>query len=75
MDTASPSQLGAIRFGVFEVDLRAGELRKQGVKIKLQDQPLNFFRFFWNGPARWLIAKSCGKGSGLPTLSWISTAE
>ena len=29
-----------IRFGVFELDLRAGELRKQGIKIKLQDQPL-----------------------------------
>ena len=28
-----------VRFGVFEVDLRAGELRKQGVKIKLQEQP------------------------------------
>jgi TolB-like protein len=29
-----------IRFGVFEVDLRAGELRKQGAKVKLQEQPL-----------------------------------
>lgn len=28
-----------IGFGVFEVDVRAGELRKSGVKIKLQDQP------------------------------------
>jgi TolB-like protein/DNA-binding winged helix-turn-helix (wHTH) protein len=28
-----------IRFGLFEVDLRAGELRKNGVKIKLQEQP------------------------------------
>ena len=28
-----------IRFGVFEIDLAAGELRKSGVKIKLQDQP------------------------------------
>jgi len=28
-----------IRFGVFEVDLRAGELRKSGLKIKLQEQP------------------------------------
>lgn len=28
-----------IRFGVFEVDLRSGELRKSGVKIKLQEQP------------------------------------
>ena len=29
-----------IRFGTFELDVRGGELRKQGVKIKLQDQPL-----------------------------------
>ena len=29
-----------LRFGAFEVDLRAGELRKNGVKIKLQEQPL-----------------------------------
>ena len=28
-----------IRFGVFEVDLHTGELRKQGLKIKLRDQP------------------------------------
>lgn len=28
-----------IRFGVFELDLRASELRKKGIKVKLQDQP------------------------------------
>jgi eukaryotic-like serine/threonine-protein kinase len=28
-----------VSFGVFEVDLRSGELRKQGKRIKLQDQP------------------------------------
>src|SRR5262250_3118056 len=28
-----------LRFGVFEADLRAGELRKQGVRVKLQEQP------------------------------------
>jgi DNA-binding winged helix-turn-helix (wHTH) protein len=28
-----------LRFGEFEVDLRSGELRKSGDKIKLQDQP------------------------------------
>ncbi len=28
-----------VRFGVFEVDLRAGELRKHGLRIKLQEQP------------------------------------
>ena len=34
--TASPR---SIRFGVFEVDLSARELRKRGVRVKLQDQP------------------------------------
>ena len=28
-----------VRFDVFEVDLRAGELRKHGIKIRLQEQP------------------------------------
>ena len=28
-----------IRFGVFEVDLQSGELRRQGLKVKLQEQP------------------------------------
>ncbi|MGB2901108.1 MAG: winged helix-turn-helix domain-containing protein [Candidatus Acidiferrum sp.] len=35
-ETQAPTIL---RFGVFEVDLRAGEVRKQGVRIKLQEQP------------------------------------
>ena len=30
-----------LRFGTFEVDVRAGELRKQGKRIKLQDQPFH----------------------------------
>jgi eukaryotic-like serine/threonine-protein kinase len=28
-----------LRFGIFEVDLRSGELRKQGARVKLQEQP------------------------------------
>ncbi len=32
---------GILRFGVFEVDVRSGELRKQGVRIKLQEQPFH----------------------------------
>ncbi|PYX03324.1 MAG: hypothetical protein DMG85_19940 [Acidobacteria bacterium] len=43
MESAHPSR-GAVRFGVFEVDLRAGELRKRGVKIKLQDQPFQILQ-------------------------------
>jgi eukaryotic-like serine/threonine-protein kinase len=37
---AQPSRSSpVIRFGVFEVDLRTGELRKQGARIKLQEKP------------------------------------
>jgi TolB-like protein/DNA-binding winged helix-turn-helix (wHTH) protein/Tfp pilus assembly protein PilF len=37
MPEASPPV--RLRFGVFEVDRRAGELRKHGVKLRLQEQP------------------------------------
>jgi DNA-binding response OmpR family regulator len=30
---------GPLRFGVFELDLRPGELRKHGLRIRLQEQP------------------------------------
>src|ERR1051325_7414384 len=30
-----------VRFGVFEVDLEARELRKHGIKVKLQQQPFD----------------------------------
>ncbi len=39
MAPATFSSPGAIRFGVYELDLKVGELRRQGVKIKLQEQP------------------------------------
>jgi TolB-like protein/DNA-binding winged helix-turn-helix (wHTH) protein/Flp pilus assembly protein TadD len=32
-------QLRRLRFGVFEADLRTGELRKHGLRIRLQEQP------------------------------------
>jgi len=36
LDTPSS---GILRFATFEVDLRVGELRKQGKRLRLQDQP------------------------------------
>jgi eukaryotic-like serine/threonine-protein kinase len=36
---ATESSPGTLRFGVFEADLRAGELRKHGIRIRLQEQP------------------------------------
>ncbi|HKV81922.1 MAG TPA: tetratricopeptide repeat protein [Candidatus Sulfotelmatobacter sp.] len=35
----SPAAARVLRFGAFEADLQARELRKQGMLIKLQDQP------------------------------------
>src|SRR3974390_892917 len=35
-----PSGLSSVyRFGVFELDARSGELRRSGIKLRLQDQP------------------------------------
>ena len=34
-----PAPAARMRFGPFEADLRSGELRKYGVRLKLQDQP------------------------------------
>jgi TolB-like protein/Tfp pilus assembly protein PilF len=39
-----------IRFGVFEVDRRAGELRRQGIKVKLQEQPLQVLSILLENP-------------------------
>jgi TolB-like protein/DNA-binding winged helix-turn-helix (wHTH) protein/Tfp pilus assembly protein PilF len=50
MESFHPARGGAISFGVFELDLRAGELRKQGVRIKLQDQPFQVLQILLEKP-------------------------
>ena len=39
MPDPRPPTTEPLRFGVFEIDPSARELRKHGVRIKLQDQP------------------------------------
>jgi TolB-like protein/DNA-binding winged helix-turn-helix (wHTH) protein/Flp pilus assembly protein TadD len=39
-----------LRFGVFEVDLRAGELRKHGVRLRLQEQPFRVLAMLLERP-------------------------
>jgi len=39
-----------LRFGVFEVDLRAGELHKQGVRLRLQEQPFQVLAMLLERP-------------------------
>jgi eukaryotic-like serine/threonine-protein kinase len=40
----------AARFGAFEVDLRSGELRKHGIRLKLQDQPFQLLAHLLEHP-------------------------
>src|SRR3954447_16050613 len=39
-----------VRFGVFEVDLRAGELRKHGMKLRLPEQPFQVLAMLLERP-------------------------
>jgi TolB-like protein/Tfp pilus assembly protein PilF len=46
------SHTQAIHFGAFELDLRAGELRKQGAKIRLQEQPFQILAMLLERPGQ-----------------------
>jgi DNA-binding winged helix-turn-helix (wHTH) protein len=51
MKNVSPGSQ-TIRFGTFELDANAGELRKQGVRIRLQEQPLRILQMLLAKPAQ-----------------------
>jgi TolB-like protein/DNA-binding winged helix-turn-helix (wHTH) protein/Flp pilus assembly protein TadD len=40
-----------LRFGVFELDLRAGELRKHGLRVRLQEQPFQVLAMLLEHPS------------------------
>jgi TolB-like protein/DNA-binding winged helix-turn-helix (wHTH) protein/Tfp pilus assembly protein PilF len=46
-----------LRFGVFEVDLRTGELRKQGLKVKLHGQPFQVLAMLLERPGELVTRK------------------
>jgi DNA-binding winged helix-turn-helix (wHTH) protein len=48
--SGSAASPGMYRFGVFEVDLAAGELRKSGIKLRLQEKPFQFLTALLNQP-------------------------
>src|SRR6202140_1503307 len=43
---------GRLRFAVFEVDLRAGELTKRGLRIRLQEQPFQVLAMLLEKPGQ-----------------------
>src|SRR5690242_13548421 len=50
LDMEVSTQTRKLRFGAFEVDLRSGELRKFGLRIKLQDQPFQVLALLLERP-------------------------
>src|SRR5215469_11348243 len=44
------AELAPLRFGVFELELHTGELRKHGIRVKLQDQPLRVLQVLLERP-------------------------
>ncbi len=46
------SSSGKARFGIFELDLSAGELRKNGAKVRLQEQPLQVLALLLEHPGQ-----------------------
>jgi len=51
MPSATPTP-AIVRFGVFEADLHNRELRKQGLRLKLQDQPFNVLAILLQRPGQ-----------------------
>jgi len=43
-----------IRFGIFEADLATGKLRKNGVRVRLQEQPFQVLAFLLERPGEML---------------------
>lgn len=48
----SRSSRDVVRFGAFELDSEGGELRKDGAKVRLQDQPLQVLQILLEQPGK-----------------------
>ena len=50
MSSPPASARRVVRFGVFELDAHSGELRKSGVRLSVQDQPLQVLKLLLDRP-------------------------
>src|SRR5438445_952582 len=50
MAVISENGTRSVQFGIFEVDLRAGELRRNGSKVRLQEQPFQILAMLLQRP-------------------------
>ena len=68
--TSVRGDLQPIRFGAFELDTDAGELRKQGVKIRLQEQPFRILQMLLENPGR-LVSREALRAALWPSNSYV----
>jgi DNA-binding winged helix-turn-helix (wHTH) protein len=45
-----PDEKRYVRFGAYEADLRTGELRKHGIRLRLQEQPFQVLTMLLTNP-------------------------
>ena len=69
--SAAPRRI--LGFGSFEVDLASGELRRQGLKIRLQDQPLRLLVLLLERAGEVVTREELRTSSGRRTRSSTST--
>ena len=65
-----PGELQTLRFGAFELDVQTGELRKQGVRIRLQEQPLRILQMLLASPGR-LVTREELRAALWPNNSYV----
>ena len=71
---AAPVQTArALRFDIFELDLHAGELRKRGVRLRLQGQPLQVLAALLRRAGEVVTREDFEERSGRRVRSSIST--
>jgi DNA-binding winged helix-turn-helix (wHTH) protein len=70
------SNRGVVRFGVFELDLAADELRKRGATTHLRGQPLKVLRLLVERPGdvvtRAELRHACGTSRRSSSSTWAS---
>ena len=61
LPTTGASAPSTVHFGEFELDLRAGELRKRGLKIRLQEQPFQILVELLDRPGQVVLREEIRK--------------
>jgi len=70
---AEGSEPSLLRFGVFDLDIKSGELRKGGVDVKLPPQPARVLVLLATRPGQLSLGKNSDSRSGAKKRSLTSS--